>query len=126
MVSRRAAETVMAVVLSAGAVALLPVLAAGNAADLMGLRGGLVALWLGLFATAAAYLFLAKGLASIPVTHAGTLALGEPMVAALLGIFLLKEPLTALAWVGVMLIFSALALISSGGRPASRADDSTG
>lgn len=119
MVSQQAAEAVMAVVLTAGAVALLPVLATGNPAVLIGLRGGLVALWLGLFATAAAYLFLAKGLARIPVAHAGTLALGEPMVAALLGIFLLKEPLTALAWAGVLLIFLALVIISIGERAPS-------
>jgi threonine/homoserine efflux transporter RhtA len=41
-----------------------------------------------------------RGLVDVPVSTAVILALGEPVVASLLGTFLLGERLSAVAWVG--------------------------
>ncbi len=44
----------------------------------------------------------------MPSANAVTLTLAEPLTAGLLGIFLLGEALSPLAWIGVFLILSGL------------------
>jgi len=56
-------------------------------------RGALVALHLGLLATAAAYALLAAGLRRVTVATAATMSLAEPLTAAALGVALLGERL---------------------------------
>ena len=71
-------------------------------------RGVSVALFLGLIATAASYLLLTMGLATTPMARTATFMLAEPLVAALLGIFLLGERLTLVSGVGMGLLLGGL------------------
>lgn len=90
----------------------LPVLLAAGAAWLATPSGLLLAGWLGLITTALAYSLFGWGLARLPVTTAATLALAEPLSAALLGLLLLHEQLTGLAVVGLVLIAVGLAVLA--------------
>ena len=107
-------EAVMAVVFCLGAVLLLPTLLKADLSWLRQARGLGVVLHLGLVTVALAYSLFARGLRHVPVSTAATLTLMEPLTAGLLGVFLLGERLTPLGLVGVLLIFSGLALLSIG------------
>jgi DME family drug/metabolite transporter len=112
----RSPDAVMAAVFCLGALLLSPFLFTGELAWLLQPRGLAVALHLGVFATALAYWFFARGLASVPVSTAVTLSLAEPLTAALLGVTLLSEELTPLALGGIVLIFSGLVVLVWKGR----------
>ena len=103
---------VMAVVFFSGAVLLSPVLFFSDLGWLADPAGMLVALELGLVATAVAYLFFARGLVSVPVAGAATLSLAEPLTAGMLGIVILNERLGPAAWVGAGLLVGGLVLVS--------------
>jgi drug/metabolite transporter, DME family len=47
------------------------------------------------------------------VATAASLTLGEPLTAGLLGVFVLCEPLTMLAVLGILLIFTGLVFLST-------------
>ncbi|HDH03427.1 MAG TPA: EamA family transporter, partial [Actinobacteria bacterium] len=64
--------------------------------------------WLGVMATAIAYLLLAAGLARTGVNRATTLSLGEPLTATVLGLVVLGERPPAVALLGALLIAAAL------------------
>lgn len=111
----------MAVVFGGGAVLLLPVLAIGDMRWLGSIPGIGSALWLGLVATTAAYVFYGKGLAITPVTTVATLVLAEPITALLLATGLLDEPLTWTSIAGTALVTIGLLILSrrsSEGHPA--------
>lgn len=112
----RSADAVMAIVFCLGALLLSPFLLSGELSWLQQPRGVAVALHLGLFATALAYWFFVRGLLAVPVSTAVTLSLAEPLTAALLGVSLLGEELTALALGGILLIFSGLVVLVWKGR----------
>ncbi|GIK56464.1 MAG: EamA family transporter [Chloroflexi bacterium] len=115
LLADHAPETVTAVVFSLGAVFLLPLLFFVDISWLARPSGLLVAVWLGLGATALAYLLYTQGLAQTPVTTAVTLSLAEPLTATLLGIFLLGESVTVPILAGMALVFGGLALLAGGG-----------
>ena len=80
--------------------------------------------WLGVGATALAYLLYQRGLATVPAAVASTLALAEPMTASLLAVLVLREPMTPVSAAGLLLVLVGLAavgLLSSRRRPARRA-----
>lgn len=106
------AEMVMAVIFSLGALMLAPLLLTQDLAWMAQPNGMGAVLWLGLIATALAYVLFGKGLQLTPVATAVTLSLGEPLTAAALGVLVLGERLTLQAGLGVALIFSGLALLS--------------
>ena len=103
---------VMAVVFSLGAGLLSPVLLFSDTGWLVQPRGALVALELGVVATAAAYVLFGRGLSVLPVSRAATLSLAEPLVAGLLGVAVLGERLSIAALAGVGLLLVGLALES--------------
>jgi DME family drug/metabolite transporter len=78
----------------------------------MTVHGMTVVLYLGLVATAAAYLLLARGLSVVPVSMTALLMLVEPLTGCLLGVLLLNEVFTPVTGVGALLIFSGLMVIS--------------
>ncbi len=104
---------VLAVVFSLGAVLLSPVLLFSDLGWLAQPRGTLVALELGIVATAAAYLLFGRGLAVLPVARAATLSLAEPLTAGLLGIAVLGERFSAVALIGAGFLSCGLALAST-------------
>lgn len=109
-------DAVTAVAFFGGALLLAPLLFFVDLRWLAEPRGLLVALQLGLVATALAYMLYIRGLMSLPTATAVTLALAEPLTAAALGIFVLGEHLTAPALAGMALIFGGLVVLTAGAR----------
>ncbi len=97
-----------------GGLILTPLLLITDLHWLKSVRGSAVALELGLIATAAAYILFTRGLVTTPAATAVTLSLGEPVVASLLGVFVLGEQLTPAAWLGVLLVFAGLVWLTVG------------
>jgi len=83
-------------------------------------RGAGISLHLGVVATGIAYWLFAKGLSNVPSSTAVTLSLGEPLTAALLGVFVLGEQLSGTAWFGISLLLLGIALLIGSSRLASR------
>ena len=75
-------------------------------------RGMLVALHLGLVATALGYGTFMAGLKTTPASTCATINLSEAIMAACWGIFLLGEQLGALHWTGMAMIFGAVTLLT--------------
>jgi len=100
---------VLAASFSIGAVLLLP--AAVASTWWLSWPGVVAALWLGIATTTVAYLLFGLGLSVLQPGHIATLTLLEPAVATVLGVVVLGEPLSALGWIGCLLVIVALALL---------------
>jgi drug/metabolite transporter, DME family len=118
--------TVMGLLFGGAAVLLTPVLAATSAGWLGSARGLAIIGYLGVVTTVVAYLLYGSGLRTVPAPVAVTLGLAEPAVAALLGLLVLSEQLTGQAVAGLVLIGSALAILTVGRRTARPADADSG
>ena len=105
-------EAVMAVAFFLGAVLLFPLFFRADLVWLFQPRGLVIGLWLGFVTVAVAYTLFARGLKLVPVATAGTLTLAEPLTAATLGVFLLGERITPLAFLGIVLIFTGLVILT--------------
>ncbi|WP_067179826.1 DMT family transporter [Microtetraspora niveoalba] len=119
-------DTVMGVLFGAAGLIMLPVLVAGGTGWLAEPRGLLAALYLGCAATALAYVLYGRGLRTTPVATAATLALAEPAVAAILGLVVLREHLSALSWGGLVLLAASLVVVALPGRKPAPRDASIG
>ncbi len=113
LIEEHAPEAVMAVTFCLGAVFVAPLLLTANLSWLAEPSGMLVVLHLGVITAALGYTLYARGLRLIKVSTAATLTLAEPLTAGLLGVFFLREPLTGVAFFGILLIFSGLAVLST-------------
>ena len=100
------------------AVMLLPVALTQDLSFAASPGGAGMVLWLGLAATAAAYLLFTSGLKATEAGAAATLTLGEPVTATLLAVWALGETPGASGWAGIALIGAGLALAA---HPASTA-----
>lgn len=107
-----ASDLAAAATFGLGALMLLPLLFITDLAWLATPNGALVALELGLFATAAAYILFTRGLRQTPLSNAVTLTLGEPIVASLLGVLVVGERLAPQGWLGVGMVFIALVILT--------------
>jgi drug/metabolite transporter, DME family len=105
-------DAVTAVTFFGGALVLAPLLFFVDLSWLAQPRGMLVALELGLVATTLSYVLYIRGLLTVPAATAVTLALMEPLTAAMLGVVVLGERLTPLALVGVGLLLGGLAILT--------------
>lgn len=110
----RPPDMVMTVVFCGGALLLSPLLFTADLRWLTQPPGLLVALHLGLIATAAAYVLFARGLTAVPVATAVTLSLAEPLTAGTLGVLVLGERLTMMATLGIGLLLGGLVWLSLG------------
>ena len=90
------------------------------------LRGGLVALHLGLVATAAAYVLFAAGLHRVAVARAATVSLAEPLTAAILGVALVGERLTTAGVAGAAVLVAGLAVLAAPSQTAATLPPSPG
>ena len=72
--------------------------------------------YMGLMATSLAYMLFLGGLRAISSSAAVTLSLAEPLTAALLGAFFLGEYLAWTSWLGVVLIFAGILVLTIGTR----------
>ena len=105
-------EAVMAVAFFLGAVLLFPFFFRADLAWLFQPPGLVVGLWLGFVTVTIAYTLFARGLRLLPVATAGTLTLAEPLTAGTLGVLLLGERITPLAFLGIVLIFTGLVMLT--------------
>jgi len=112
-------SAVMGLLFGVAAVLLAPVLAATSPGWLLTWRGLAVTAYLGIVTTVVAYLLYGRGLRTVPAPVAVTLGLAEPVVAAILGLVVLGERLTATAAVGLVLVGLALAALAVGRGQAS-------
>jgi DME family drug/metabolite transporter len=118
-------RAVVGAIFGGAAVLLLPVLFTSPMGWVATGRGLAVAAYLAVLTTALAYLFYARGLRTTAVTTATTLGLAEPAIAAVLGLAVLGEHLTAigLAGLGVLAISLVIAAWPSRRRPAAAGSD---
>jgi drug/metabolite transporter, DME family len=98
-----------------GAVLLSPLLVAGLP-QLTDPYDLLLIAWLGVAATAVAYLLYGRGLRHVAAATAGALCLLEPASAAVLSLVVLGEQLTVLEWLGCGVILAGLVLTTAGPR----------
>ncbi|GIH91010.1 transporter [Planobispora siamensis] len=113
-------DAVMGAMFGGAALLMLPVLLGTDLGWLTEPRGLLTALYLGGATTALAYLLYGRGLRTTPVATAATLALAEPAVAALLGVVVLGEHLTAISAAGLLLLGASLVAVALPERKAAQ------
>jgi DME family drug/metabolite transporter len=101
-------RAVIGAIFGGAAVLLLPVLVTGHVGWLATGRGLAVAGYLAVLTTAAGYLLYARGLRTTPVTTATTLGLAEPAIAAVLGLTVLGEQLSAAGFAGLAVLAAGL------------------
>src|SRR5690606_7467184 len=75
--------------------------------------------YLGIGATSISYILFSTGLKKIPSSSAVTLSLAEPLTAAILGVFIVKEVLSNTAWIGVSLLLGGILILTIGKRKVS-------
>lgn len=112
LIADMSARGAMALGFAGGAVLLLPLVFVTDVSWIRTTGGAAAALWLGLAATAVAYLLFGAGLRSTPVTTAATLSLAEPATAFVLGVWILGERPSSPGWAGALLVLAALAWMS--------------
>ncbi len=105
-------DAVMAAVFCLGALLLSPLLLIVDLRWVVTARGLAVGLHLGVLATAVAYILFARGLTTLPVATVVTFSLAEPLTAGLLAVVVLGEQLSAMAMIGIGLLFSGLVLLA--------------
>lgn len=121
-VIRRGADrsAAMAVILLTAAVILSPAPLVWPADWLTTVRGLAVVGYLAGVSTVAAYTLYGRGLRSVPASTASTLILAEPACAAVIGVLVVREPVTARSVVGLVLLTIALLALAGPTRTASR------
>lgn len=107
----RDAEEITSLVFLTGAIFLCPILLSYDLSWLAEINGWLLMVHLGLFATALSYYLFARGLEHIPVSSAVTLSLAEPLTATVLGVVVVGEKLSGVAWSGLFLILSGIIIL---------------
>jgi DME family drug/metabolite transporter len=105
-------RAVIGAIFGGAAVLLLPVLAVGSVGWLATGRGLAVTGYLAVLTTAGGYLLYARGLRTTPVTTATTLGLAEPAVAAVLGLTILGEHLSAAGFAGLAVLAAGLMILA--------------
>ena len=100
----------VASIFSLAALMLVPVALTQDTSFVTKPGGAGMILWLGLAATAAAYLLFTSGLKVTDARVAATLTLSEPLTATFLAVWALGETPGASGWVGIALIGVGLAL----------------
>ncbi len=74
--------------------------------------GVAAAVFLGVVSTALAYVLFARGLRALPASNVATLTLAEPLTAGILGVLLLREPLSPIQVLGALLVAAGLVILS--------------
>ncbi|MBG9587554.1 EamA family transporter [Cytobacillus firmus] len=111
LVGNYSSLSVVAVVFLLSAIFLSPLLFIFDMSWLASGRGLTVSLHLGILATGIAYFLFSKGLVHVSSSTAVTLALAEPLTAALLGVFLLGESLNMTSWLGIFLLLLGIGVL---------------
>ncbi len=115
--------SIVAVVFTLSAVFLAPFLFVFDMSWMAEVRGWSIVLYLGVMTTGVAYFLFGKGLTFVSSSTAVTLALAEPLTAALFGVFLLGENLNATSLIGMVLLMVGIGLLI--GRSETKGTDSS-
>ncbi|MCD2441533.1 DMT family transporter [Agromyces sp. SYSU K20354] len=110
----------MGALFGAAGAASVPVLAMTDASWLATGPGIAMALWLGLVATALAYVLFGLGLRGLAPATVSTLTLAEPLTAGLLGVTVLGETLPAGAVAGLVVLAAGIVLLATGSKGGGR------
>ncbi|WP_020007605.1 EamA family transporter [Salinicoccus albus] len=102
---------IVALVFTTSAIMLLPFLFIYDTSWLREPSGISVALYIGLIATGIAYFLFSSGLKHVKSSTAVTLALAEPLTAALLGVFLVGEVLDGWSWAGLIMLLMGIVIL---------------
>ncbi|NCB31086.1 MAG: EamA family transporter [Clostridia bacterium] len=97
----------MATLPAGGAVKTLTMLTASPQALAVGVIGSTLC-------SAAPFFLYTKGMETMDTGKAGILATTEPMMSALVSVFILKEPMSIWGGVGIALVLTAIVLLSKG------------
>lgn len=112
MLQHIGAKAAMGATFGLGAVFLLPVLLWTGAPLLASWNNFAVGLYMATVPMFLGYLCFGYGLARINASTAITITLFEPVVAALLAVFVINERLTSQGWLGIALILLCLVFIT--------------
>jgi DME family drug/metabolite transporter len=105
------ARGVMGAMFGLGAVLLLPVLVLTGAPLLQSRSTVAIAGYLAVGPMFAAYLLFGIGLRTVRSSSATTITLLEPVVATILAVLVVGERLAPVGWMGLILVFSGLAIL---------------
>jgi drug/metabolite transporter (DMT)-like permease len=116
VLSRHASQTIPAMTLTTassffGCLALLPVALVGGLTFAPSVRSASYLVYIGVVATAVAYLCFYAGLRTVSGSVAAVLTLLEPLTAAVLAVVVLGEPLSALEVVGGAVLLGAISAL---------------
>ena len=110
----------VAMTFSISAIMLMPFLFIFDSSWVTEPENILTILYLGFMTTSVAYILYLKGLQKVPSSSAVTLSLGEPLTAAVLSVFIVGEVLSAVSWVGVLLLLGGIVVLTFSGRKRAK------
>ena len=120
LLSKVEAIPAVAMTFSISAVILMPFLFIFDSSWVTEPENILTILYLGFMTTSVAYILYLKGLQKVPSSSAVTLSLGEPLTAAVLSVFIVGEVLSAVSWVGVLLLLGGIVVLTFSGRKRAK------
>ena len=120
VIDRAGATAGTARVFAIAALLSLPLLLRADLSWVTAPAGWIMAVHLGLIATALAYMLFSLGIRTTRSSTAATASLAEPVTATMLGVLLLGETPGASGWSGILLILAGLTLLASRRTPATR------
>ena len=112
IVAQTGALRAVAVVFTLSAFMLLPFFFLFQSTGIMTRTGLLAILYIGIVTTSIGYVLFSTGLTKIPSSSATTLALAEPLTAAILSVFVVGEYLNTSAWFGIFLLLGGIVVLS--------------
>lgn len=115
-------KTAMGATFGLGGLLLMPVLWVTGGPLLASWHNGTVGLYMALLPMFVGYTCFGYGLARVPASMATTLTLLEPVVAAVLAVFIVGEKIGAQGWLGISLVAVCLLVISKADNPQAAAE----
>lgn len=116
LLQKEDAISVVAMTFSLSALLLTPFYFILDVSWLTDARNIGIIFYLGLATTSIAYVLYGWGLRKIPASSALTLSLAEPTTAALLGVVVVGEILSATSWLGIGLLLGSIAFLTLGSK----------
>ncbi len=116
LLEKEDAIAVVAMTFSASALLLSPFFFLLDTSWLVSTTNISIIVYLGLATTSLAYVLYGRGLRQIPASSALTLSLAEPTTAALLGVVVVGEVLSATSCMGIVLLLGSIVILTIGSR----------
>ncbi|UOQ83729.1 EamA family transporter [Gracilibacillus salinarum] len=119
LVKSHSSLSVVAIVFTLSAIYLSPFLWIYDMSWIASGRGIGVSLQLGIMATGIAYFLFSRGLTQVSSSTAVTLSLAEPLTAALLGVVIIGEHLSAISWIGIAFLILGIGILVTSSKLSS-------